>query len=148
MLQLLCCNAVNAATPLLQRRECCNSLSSPPQVFYCSVECQTAAWKAHKPACQSSSEKLEVGDVVVADVTIAAPGFEGMQFMSIDLNAPVSRISRDRGSSDPERLHAPVPKGDGATSVIKIQVSAPCSSSRPPFALSPALSQMVAGTGY
>lgn len=74
--------------------------------------------------CQSTSKKLEGGDIVVADVTILAPGFAGMQFMDLNLNAPVAQATRDKSSTGgPMLMDAPVPKGDGAMSVIKIQVS-------------------------
>ena len=96
------------------------------QIFYCSKACQAADWEAHKPACKRVGKKLEGGDVVTADVTIAPPGMEGMFYSTMDLNAPVAKGYSGKSAFEPPKLgEMPVSRNDGSTCVIKIQVFFP-----------------------
>ena len=91
-------------------------------VFYCSRECQKSAWKEHKLVCKSAKDKLEGGDIVTADVTIAPPGVEGMFFTTMNLNAPMSR-SDSRADSPMIAGQTTTSRADGEVSIVKVQVA-------------------------
>ena len=77
-------------------------------------------------ALEDRVRKLEGGDVVTADVTIAPPGMEGMFYSTMDLNAPVAKGYSGKSAFEPPKLgEMPVSRNDGSTCVIKIQVFFP-----------------------
>ena len=72
--------------------------------------------------CKSAKDKLEGGDIVTADVTIAPPGVEGMFFTTMNLNAPMSR-SDSRADSPMIAGQTTTSRADGEVSIVKVQVA-------------------------
>lgn len=72
--------------------------------------------------CKSASEKLEQGDMVTVDVTVAPPGMEGMSSYTMNLNAPLAR-SGNAASSSKIAGQTSTSRADGEVSIVKIQVA-------------------------
>jgi hypothetical protein len=88
------------------------------QVFYCSKDCQQAAWPRHQTVCKSGSEKLESGDIVTADVTVAPEGMQGFSLAGFNLHKPVAKMTMGAV----KKIGASTSRKEGDVCVIKIQI--------------------------
>ena len=72
--------------------------------------------------CKSASDKLEQGQIVTADVTVAPPGTQGMFIKNINLNTPLSK-SGNAAASSKIAGQTTMSRADGEVSIVKVQVA-------------------------